>query len=515
MSRWLYNDSTITTEYDDHGGQLTSTSVVTYDNITHQQPTKSESFDSKGTSISTHTIYPTDSYTYNDGTANTAKASLESLHMYAMPLDIKNYRGTTLLKETENNYSNALLSVPVLSKVYEAVASNPKILQTEFTQYGAGGTLLDAKLKGTDKIAYIWGYNKSLPVAEVINATNNEIFFESFEEPGTWDNLSALDIAKSNTGKYSARIDNPGPGEYFCHSVKWLNISLNAPTKFKYSAWVYSDGPNVEVFLFMKRTGETGYYSYVDAVSTSVTGKWVYIEKEFTVPADVTQLNIRIDNNSAGTVWFDNLRLHPSASRMTTYTYEPLIGMTSVSDINNRASYYEYDEMRRLKLIRDQDRNIIKRICYNFTGQPEGCTVVPNWQWTGSIRCKPCPSNSSYFMNMRQNEEKDLNPESPTYNQLRWTDAGTSSSCVPVADWQNTATAIRCKTISGDNNGEQEREQKDMNPCSATYNQLRWIVIGTNLTSCPIPCNTSNCWGDNKKCVGGICETVSYTINRP
>ena len=166
MSRWLYNDSTITTEYDDHGGQLTSTSVVTYDNITHQQPTKSESFDSKGTSISTHTIYPTDSYTYNDGTANTAKASLESLHMYAMPLDIKNYRGTTLLKETENNYSNALLSVPVLSKVYEAVASNPKILQTEFTQYGAGGTLLDAKLKGTDKIAYIWGYNLKLSLLQ-------------------------------------------------------------------------------------------------------------------------------------------------------------------------------------------------------------------------------------------------------------------------------------------------------------------------------------------------------------
>jgi hypothetical protein len=480
MSKWIYNDSTITTEYDDHGGQLTSTSVVTYDNITHQQPTKSESFDSKGTSISTQTIYPTDSYTYSEGTANTAKASLESLHMYAMPLDVKNYRGTTLLNETENNYSNALLSVPVLSKVYQAIASNPKFLQTEFTQYGTGGILLDAKQKGTDKISFIWDYKKIHPIAQVVNALTADIAYSSFEADGSgnWTFTgSPSPDATAPTGKYVYNLANGS-----------MTKTISSSAAYIISYWLPVSSSALSI---------TGTVSGYPIQGRTVNG-WKYYEHKISGQSSVSL-------GTSGLI--DEVRLYPANAQMTTYTYDPLIGISSQCDANNRTSYYEYDEMRRLKLIRDQDRNIIKRICYNFEGQPEGCTVIPNWQWTGNIRCKPCPSNSTYFMNMRQNEEKDLNPESPTYNQLRWTDAGTSSSCVPVADWQNTATAIRCKTISGDNTGQQEQEQKDMNPCSATYNQIRWVVIGTNLTSCPIPCNSSNCWGDNKKCVGGICET--------
>lgn len=85
--------------------------------------------------------------------------------------------------------------------------------------------------------------------------------------------------------------------------------------------------------------------------------------------------------------------------------------------------------------------------------------------------------------------------------------------------------AIRCKkNVSNQNTGEQEQEQKDMNPYSVTYNQLQWIVIGTNTVSCPlVTCNSGNCYGVDKKCVNGVCETSAkiYTssvymkINNP
>lgn len=57
---------------------------------------------------------------------------------------------------------------------------------------------------------------------------------------------------------------------------------------------------------------------------------------------------------------------------MTTYTYQPLVGMTSQCDIGNRITYYEYDGLQRLKRIRDQDYNILKSLDYQYQ-QSSGC----------------------------------------------------------------------------------------------------------------------------------------------
>lgn len=68
----------------------------------------------------------------------------------------------------------------------------------------------------------------------------------------------------------------------------------------------------------------------------------------------------------SGSAVIDELRLYPSTAQMTTYTYDPLIGMTSQCDVNNRISYYEYDVFGRLLRIRDMDRNILKTFEYKY-----------------------------------------------------------------------------------------------------------------------------------------------------
>lgn len=53
-------------------------------------------------------------------------------------------------------------------------------------------------------------------------------------------------------------------------------------------------------------------------------------------------------------------------SQVTTYTYDPLIGVTSITDPRGRTVYYEYDSFNRLKYVKDHDGNILSKNEYNY-----------------------------------------------------------------------------------------------------------------------------------------------------
>ena len=62
----------------------------------------------------------------------------------------------------------------------------------------------------------------------------------------------------------------------------------------------------------------------------------------------------------------DNLCPLLSNAQVTTFTYDPLIGVTSVTDPRGQTVYYEYDEFNRLEFIKDTDGNLLKEHKYNY-----------------------------------------------------------------------------------------------------------------------------------------------------
>ena len=157
----------------------------------------------------------------------------------------------------------------------------------------------------------------------LIKGEAQTVFTDGFDSMANWDRsqnsfghpISALDSSKKRSGAYSGRIDDnyPTNGEKYVYSDTWTSINNSNDTFYTVSAWVYIENVSdnsAEIFLTTRKSGETGYPSG-HYVSDKITQKeqWVYVEKSISVPANVRQLNVRIDNNKDGKVWFDDVKI--------------------------------------------------------------------------------------------------------------------------------------------------------------------------------------------------------------
>lgn len=61
-----------------------------------------------------------------------------------------------------------------------------------------------------------------------------------------------------------------------------------------------------------------------------------------------------------------SLRSSLPHAQITTYTYKPLVGMSSMTDPNGKTTYYEYDPLGRLSLIKDEAQRILQAFEYHY-----------------------------------------------------------------------------------------------------------------------------------------------------
>ncbi len=225
-------------------------------------------------------------------------------------------------------------------------------------------------------------YNLQYPIAKVSNATYNDIAHTSFESDGSgnWTiGSSARNGAYSLTGKWS----------YDLASGNVSRSSLNASSNYLLTVWAKSGAS------FTVNSSSPG-----SAIATQ--NGWNLYQVALTGTSTVT---------ISGTGLIDELRLHPKDANMVTYTYEPMIGITSTTDANNTVLYNEYDNLNRMKLIRNKDRNIVKRFQYSDTTM--AIDTRPVWVGIG----RQCHGyNAPYFDSVY----RDSNPysDSSGYHKL-------------------------------------------------------------------------------------------------
>ncbi|MFT4092589.1 MAG: hypothetical protein QM640_03030 [Niabella sp.] len=367
--------STITRSYNKTTGDSATNAVYYYyDDTLNTQPTRTLTFNSRGDSIVTYSRTALEKAAINSSitltsAASTAVDSMVARNIVAVPLESERYVKGMLVNKLLNNYKNWSSSLTLPQNVMLQNASNPVETRLQFDAYDAYGNILQQHKVNDVSHAYLWGYNNTYPIAEAINAGSSEIYATSFEEGG-WDANMSYSTTHVHGGDKAGYINKATSGELYSHATRHCAVNLTAAKKFHYSGWIYSGGPSTQIFLYAKSTSGT---ISTDYVASSATGKWTLLEKDYTVPAGTAEIWLRVDNNGGGQVWFDDLRLHPADAQMTTYTYKPLVGMSSKSDAANRITYYEYDGFGRLSVVKDQDGNIIKTYCYNYAGQLTDC----------------------------------------------------------------------------------------------------------------------------------------------
>jgi YD repeat-containing protein len=194
---------------------------------------------------------------------------------------------------------------------------------------------------------YLWDYNGEYPICKVINADSTDIAYTSFEADGTgnWVIGSGLpDRSMGITGTSSYNL-----------SGSISKSGLNSSTTYIVSYWTSGSAFTI--------AGTISGYPVQGKTETINGNMWTLYVHKVTGQSMITV---------SGSGHIDELRLYPSTAQMTTYTYSPLVGMTSQTDVGNRVTYYQYDGLARLKRIRDQDYNILKTYEYQYQ-VPAGC----------------------------------------------------------------------------------------------------------------------------------------------
>ncbi|HEY1645709.1 MAG TPA: hypothetical protein VGF75_05040, partial [Candidatus Saccharimonadales bacterium] len=366
--------ATVDTIFDQNGqNPVVSLTQFAYDNPVHMNVTRTTVNKSNGDIITSLVNYPQD---YSAGTPFID--SLVAHNVISLPIETIKYQtdpsnNTTILGGTVSTFKQDGKGLP---DIIEQIANTQPILpgsfkfsntpgtglwpyntssksvfspdpsfvnRASFISYDNFGNILSDQKVGDFVYSYLWDYQSVYPIAEVKNASQSDIAYTSFEADGAgnWHIPDTTRIrAYAMTGTMSFGLNS---GNTITAS------GLNSSKTYIVSYWSRAGSMTVN--------GTSGTLG-----DTVTAGGYTWGYYEHTIDG-ATSVSI------SGTGAIDELRLFPKGSLMTTYTYTPLVGMTSQCTPTNYITYYGYDGLARLNVVRDMRGNVIKTYNYHYRSQ--------------------------------------------------------------------------------------------------------------------------------------------------
>lgn len=152
----------------------------------------------------------------------------------------------------------------------------------------------------------------------------------------------------------------------------WNGTNIIAP-KTEYTTLMQQTPFLTMTYDSYDNSGNLTQYTGRDGITTSLVYGYNYGKlvaqvtgaNQAAVAGKINIANIQTMTGSSLRSALNNLRTIGGAQTIS-YTYEPLIGISSLSDMNNITTYYEYDVLGRLKVIKDNQLNVRKTIDYQY-----------------------------------------------------------------------------------------------------------------------------------------------------
>lgn len=371
-----YLTSTTINDYDlnDPSRYTTSTTTYGFGNIAHQQPTIITHTDNQGGQTTAKIKYPADylltpiyTTTYNAGldgllNSNAQAIPIEKYVNYSNAVTGVNGITSGELHTYTMSKGNGLAALPDKVNTLKVAASlinfapstvnsstgqiqsDSRYIQTiNFDDYDSQNNLTKYTPRNATATKILWDYNSSQPVAKFQNlpasTQSGNVAYTSFET-GNYGNWNITGVPASPGFVPTGKLAYP-----------MFNANITSPILDSSQPYVVT------------------YWSNVSAVSVSgitatalksVNGWTLY---QHLIPAGTSQITL------SGSGYIDELRLYPAVSQVTTYTYDPLVGVTSMTDPKGMTTYYEYDNFQRLMNVKDKDGNIVKHNEYHYVNQ--------------------------------------------------------------------------------------------------------------------------------------------------
>ncbi|MEM7372548.1 MAG: hypothetical protein AAF587_28265 [Bacteroidota bacterium] len=265
-------------------------------------------------------------------------------------------------------YPGSSYPIHVVPTAYHRWINGQWELEVEVWQ-DAFDNLIEHKRAHGQPTAYLFGHNNRLPIAQITNASSEEIAYTSFEIAG--------DGSASENGRWELKEDIGGAiiQSTTPLSPYWIGSTQTGMICYRMFENGNSNPTGNHVATNILHSGRyrlsfwyKGEVSIVPgngaSIQTSPASEWTWYNINLDLSANTTlSLHVKAGTNDA---LIDELRLHPVDAQMSTMCYDDRRLIQTMTEFNGQSTYYQYDWLGRLKYVLDQDGNYLQGMSYHF-----------------------------------------------------------------------------------------------------------------------------------------------------